>query len=780
MVNRELSVKSAANIGKKLRESDQAEIQGDDDARNTNIIIGIDYGTSFSGAAYTLYKRRPREPSVTTVSDWPHAHPHHRSSQKVPSDIAYDTDGQVYCGFDVPEECTRLKWVKLLLETDPDPKKASLLQAEEVKSTKEHLEKLGKTPVEVASDYLRWFWHTICETIADEQNDSDLIATSNVTVMMTVPAMWSDAAKENTFQAAEMAGISGNSRTVKFITEPEAAAVAELQLRISNGQIGKSDCVIICDAGGGTVDLVSYQVRNLEPMELDQAVVADGGLCGSSYIDEAFIEQVKDVLQSDWDKLSRSAREEIKERFAYSIKPAFDGRPTARKETIQLSLETGHFNHIKNGKLVVEPQYVQTAFESVLPQILSLIQEQEKVLAEKGLRDALKGILLVGGLGSSRFVHTRVEQSFAQKRGIKVWRGRHSWSSVVEGAVKSVFMSLGNIQTITLRLSKYNYGIPFHPPFDPAQHRAEDMFVCPYEGIQKARLVQWLVKKGQEVKPDSAPQMEDFTKIIRSSKRDNGRCETGFSLLQSNEDKAPNFMTDGVKDFVKVECHFHQDVLKGSWHRQYEQPDQPGRMFWKAVVQLQVHMLPAQVMFQCLLSGQNMVSTKVSYRSNESPQTVLPARSQRVSSETRLDRSVSVQSEPSFHQTRNALMSSEPVNLRTPSSISDRSISNTLSTSSSRPDTLPSRYPGSPSLHELNDNSSFNTDRHSSQVALLESKPLKAEKEKKKFFWQKEHRLMGEGTPPVSELPGAVPGYYGPSASLSVRSKDSRKSRFRF
>lgn len=765
-------MKSAANIGKKLKDTEQCESQ-EESSKQTNVIIGIDYGTSFSGVAYTLYKRRPREPSVAIVSDWPYAHAHHRSSQKVPSDIAYDADGHVHCGFDIPEDCQRLKWVKLLLETDPDPRKAILLQAEEVINTRNSLAALGKTPVEAVSDYLRWLWNTVCETIADEQNDPELLATSNVTVMMTVPAMWSDAAKENTFQAAEIAGINADGRTVKFITEPEAAAIAELQLRISNGQIGKSDCVIICDAGGGTVDLVSYQVRNVEPMELDQAAVADGGLCGSSYIDAAFLNQVRSMMQSDWDKLSRATKDDIKERFAYTIKPSFDGKVN-RKETIQLYSETGKFDHIPNGKLVIEPQIVRVTFETVLPRILALIDEQEAVLEEKGLRNKLKGVLLVGGLGSSRFVHSRIEQNFARDEGIKVWRGRHSWSSVVEGAVKCAFMSLGNIHSVTLRLSKYNYGIPFHPPFDPTVHRLEDKFMCPYEGTPKARLVQWLVRKGHEVKPNDAPQVYDFTKIVRSVDMEKGNCSTGFSLLQSSEDRAPEHITDAVKDYVKVECYFNQEILRGSWHRLYEQPDQPGRTFWKVVVQLQVHMLPAQVLFQCLLSGQNMVSTKVSYRSNQAPQTLAidqqpppPKQAQ----DSAVDRQYSIRSEAGTQRARGALMSSEPVDLRSPeSSTTSFATYNSLATTHSN-----SAIPRPNSISS----SSQSYTETSSLIASPRSAPSqRSEKEKKKFFWQKEIKLLGEGSPSIAELPGAAPGYYGPNASLSVRSKDSRRSRF--
>jgi hypothetical protein len=309
---------------------------------------------SFSGAAYTLFLHRPTDPRIDPISDWPSAHRHHTYTQKVPSDIAYDADGRVYCGFECPEQATRLRWAKLLLETDPDPRKAYLLDSEEVRETRRAMQELGKSVITVVADYLKWLWSRITYCICDEQNDPDLIKNSDLTIVMTVPAIWSDAAKENTLQAAELAGLADEGREIKFITEPEAAAISELQQRLSNGQVTEGDCVIVCDAGGGTVDVVSYRVTKVSPMELDQVVVADGGLCGSVYIDQAFTRQLTGILQTDWHQLPPSAKSEIIDRFTYIIKPSYDG--TALPKAVHLG-GVAHLNleHIRDGTVLIEP-----------------------------------------------------------------------------------------------------------------------------------------------------------------------------------------------------------------------------------------------------------------------------------------------------------------------------------------------------------------------------------------------------------------------------------------
>ena len=68
--------------------------------------------------------------------------------------------------------------------------------------------------------------------------------------VLTVPAIWSDKAKELTRQAALTAGIKRENLTL--ITEPEAAALYCATL-CNEVDLQPGDRFMICDAGGGTV-----------------------------------------------------------------------------------------------------------------------------------------------------------------------------------------------------------------------------------------------------------------------------------------------------------------------------------------------------------------------------------------------------------------------------------------------------------------------------------------------------------------------------------------------
>lgn len=80
------------------------------------------------------------------------------------------------------------------------------------------------------------------------------MASTNVDFVLTCPAVWSDAAKNTTLQAAEKAGM-GLKSEIQMVSEPEAAAVYTLKA-IQPNHLSVGDNFVVCDAGGGTVESV--------------------------------------------------------------------------------------------------------------------------------------------------------------------------------------------------------------------------------------------------------------------------------------------------------------------------------------------------------------------------------------------------------------------------------------------------------------------------------------------------------------------------------------------
>lgn len=120
---------------------------------------------------------------------------------------------------------------------------------------------------------------------------------------ITVPAVWSDMAKAKTRACAERAGM-GAGAALHIISEPEAAALYALHaLDPHSLKIGET--FMICDAGGGTVDLITYKISALKPiLKLAEAGPGSGSACGSSILNRRFRKFLEEKLEHEdgWDE----------------------------------------------------------------------------------------------------------------------------------------------------------------------------------------------------------------------------------------------------------------------------------------------------------------------------------------------------------------------------------------------------------------------------------------------------------------------------------------------
>ena len=68
-------------------------------------------------------------------------------------------------------------------------------------------------------------------------------------------------------------------------------------------EVGES--FVLCDAGGGTVDLISYTITDLKPiLKVREAAPGTGGLCGSTFLNRRFGEFLEERLDQErgWDE----------------------------------------------------------------------------------------------------------------------------------------------------------------------------------------------------------------------------------------------------------------------------------------------------------------------------------------------------------------------------------------------------------------------------------------------------------------------------------------------
>jgi len=131
--------------------------------------------------------------------------------------------------------------------------------------------------------------------VLDKRFGTDVLRITPIEFWFTVPAIWSDAAKSSTQQAARIAGFGSRpGDQISLISEPEAASISALS-RVTTGgselQISPGDGVLICDCGGGTVDITTYLIKSVQPeLDFEELLVGEGGKCGSTYIDRLFLQ----------------------------------------------------------------------------------------------------------------------------------------------------------------------------------------------------------------------------------------------------------------------------------------------------------------------------------------------------------------------------------------------------------------------------------------------------------------------------------------------------------
>ncbi|KAF2815177.1 uncharacterized protein BDZ99DRAFT_408930 [Mytilinidion resinicola] len=272
------------------------------------IVVGIDFGTTGGNQ------------NVRLITDWPNPGSLVASAEKVPTAISYKDGKPNNWGYNVEmTEKSSFKWFKILL--DPEHKLRN--KAEPVVASSSLLSSLQKTAEDVAADYLRLVWEYTRDDIRRMKGD-DWESLYSLKVVLTVPAIWSPAAKEKTEKVALAAGLPKN---LSLVSEPEAAALAVMKDKNDEEktmQVG--DAFVVCDAGGGTVDLISYKVTGVNPMQMEECAVGDGDLCGSVFVDAAFEKYVKTVVgEGDYNTIREKAKKRMMKEFEVSVKRCYTG-----------------------------------------------------------------------------------------------------------------------------------------------------------------------------------------------------------------------------------------------------------------------------------------------------------------------------------------------------------------------------------------------------------------------------------------------------------------------
>ncbi|KAF1938603.1 hypothetical protein EJ02DRAFT_514404 [Clathrospora elynae] len=547
------------------------------DFHRRHINIGIDFGTTYSGVSWAISGTHGDD--VNTVSNWPTSH-----HVKVPTEISYD-NGVVKWGYAIPPDAERLSWFKLLLAEDSLPQKVR--ESSQLQATKKLLQKLNKTALDVTSEYLQKLWLYALDDIRKQIPNS--IDGMPFRIVLSVPAKWPKEARDRMQSAAQRAGLLSRQTTgletkLEFVGEPEAAAISAFFESNVRHNIKVGDIVVICDAGGGTVDIVTYEVDRVDPsINLGECVGGESNscvhavdLCGSIFLDEGFIKHMEKLLGKDkLSKLPKAAYSDLIKAWDQNIKCQFDNETPeiatpiphevakAIKSPLKMFKKGNASKQLNGDTMRFSSEVIKGIFDPVLENILLLVNTQRNGTMKKKQRKP-RAILLVGGLGGNKFLYQRLQAEFpAGDTDVIQPRGAKTWASICRGAaIKGMTYDEFVDQpfpVVTSYISKAHYGMMVKEPFDSSKHSEEDRTVCPVRGMDVVfDQMRWYINKGADVSKGSPVSLSwELTQPEHSPRS----CFT-IKIFESEAEVAPSRRTKDVLECASITFPVKWNSLK--------------------------------------------------------------------------------------------------------------------------------------------------------------------------------------------------------------------------
>ncbi|KAK4241521.1 hypothetical protein C8A03DRAFT_30383 [Achaetomium macrosporum] len=586
------------------------------------VLVAVDFGTTFSAVAYA----NTADPgSQNTVDDWGSG----PQGESVPSVLKYENDDikqSFEWGFQAlnqPPGVKRHEWFKLGLDPDLRSRaEASELMVAYPSTTAlppvkpRHCEKL-------VGDYLRslkaatdsYFTRALTKRILGSPRE----------YIITVPAMWSEAAQEATRSCAAEAFLGNRHEIdkIQIVAEPEAAGVYALTGMPTLG-LGEGDTFVICDAGGGTVDLSSYRIKSLSPshIDLEGCAVPSGGLCGSSFLNRIFYDyllnvKLKGYIEPHNTTHMRWLKAAVDRDFENLIKPGFKGVKDDEMHFIDaLCFEDESPRHgVRNNMVeLTDKEIRKNVFDVVVSRIRTLVSRQIV-----NTQDPVKAVLLAGGFGQNAYLRSQIQKTAGP--GVEVLQ-INSRTAIARGALicglarvaqqpgsasQSSFLGLSRNEdpgriyqrvrfaTVSSRPSPKHYGVAVFENYDETNelHWRGRSKVRPGQPGQSKQIevVKWFVRKHEKMEEGKPKSFEMYyDKEAHGTRQPTIECR----VYASEADAPPDFPDDPslARPLLTLTIDLN-DIPRSEWPTKEES----GRTYYHVDFEIYVTLYSADIEF---------------------------------------------------------------------------------------------------------------------------------------------------------------------------------------
>ncbi|KAH7385873.1 hypothetical protein BKA66DRAFT_548581 [Pyrenochaeta sp. MPI-SDFR-AT-0127] len=347
-----------------------------------------------------------------------------------------------------------------------------------------------------------------------------------IQLVLCVPAKWPvracrimQAALEVAVVEADLGGPNNDSlHNIFMISEPEAAA--ECILAEASSELFHNESVVVVDAGGGTVDAVTYKCEIGDPLRLSEEVVApDSQLRGASYINERFAKKLLHKLRKEKyliknGKTLKSIVQAKTTVFENYEKRIYDiNREDAPYVSIEIDdLRESSKKRFFQNRVEFKRKTMKKFFEYSLQGVRSVLESQLDLAESQGCQ--VQKVILTGGFGQSPSLQSSLRTYLERRKNIRDWEidlivPNNPSTAVARGAVLRAL----NKRFGPTRNTHCSYGFLMSEEYDPDSIEAHQSTRCRVNGVDGLKYVdntiRWVIQVGEKVES-----MQEFYYIV--------------------------------------------------------------------------------------------------------------------------------------------------------------------------------------------------------------------------------------------------------------------------
>ncbi|CAG2190339.1 unnamed protein product [Mytilus edulis] len=455
------------------------------------LVVAMDFGTTFSGYAFATLDDYKTNPLLISTYTWATGS-QTGMSLKTPTCILFDSDENfVAFGKDAEDIYTELanennhkgwhyfrRFKMDLYKTGPQEMPRDL-KIKDDQGRQMSAMKVFAESIKFLKNHMMGEWA--------KRDLQTAFKPDEIQWVLTVPAIWSDAAKQFMRESA----IKGGIRNTQLILalEPEAASIyckhIPNELTVTDGQttidaLSPGTKYLILDAGGGTIDITVQEVQ--EDESIKQLYMANGGDWGGTKVDLAFEKRLEEFVGKPalhkFRQENKSGQLDLQREF--ELKKRTIKSDQTSKTTIRVpvslkdayaavsgkELKSTHVAKLEKDKLRLAPDTATDLFAEPCAYIVSHLQ---KIFDDPKVKGT-DTILMVGGFSESPLLQHEVKKAFPSKTIIIP---PDAGLAVLKGAVQFGF----DQTVISTRVCKVTYGIESSSPFDDGKDPEDKKFI---------------------------------------------------------------------------------------------------------------------------------------------------------------------------------------------------------------------------------------------------------------------------------------------------------------